>query len=278
MVFVSDLGKREADDRRGHARTARRHHRRSLPHSKFIEHLTQFGRWPKAMMLDQAIKGQILCVRHVAGRNPGTWLRRFTAKSWRAARIKDQPGITHFRERTDHVRLQVRFEVAFRWPGGSLLQGPAFFAPPWQASVEQADPLVSEGFEHPPHPRGAEESERIVNNHLGCVRNSEFPHLRLELLRRGEHVWQRGLLIRYLIYIGEDRARDVRLPVLGMRIAYLLPLAPAGARWHPLPRDAVKPSSASSAEVEIRLDKSANQSPAISGEGSKPRKILPRSA
>ena len=96
--------------------------------------------------------------------------------------------------------------------GCAVLQRPPFRLPFLQAAVQHRHVVVAHDAEHPPRARRRVQALAVVDDDAHAVADAHLLHAAGELGRRGQHVRQRVLLVRDLVDVEEQRARNVARP------------------------------------------------------------------
>ena len=84
-----------------------------------------------------------------------------------------------------------------------------------ETTGQDPDIVVAENAKHPPDPAcGHAPAGAVVGNDPVLAANTEPAHMRRELLRRRQHMWQRALAVRDLVDVEEGCAGNVVLFVI----------------------------------------------------------------
>src|SRR6202521_6327850 len=144
----------------------------------------------------------------MSGAHARARLRGLAAEPLGGARVYDlramaAQGLPHVLERLDRLLVLARRE-----PGGlahhiAAFDRPAFGEPFRQAAVEDEHVLGAEHAKRPPHPRGREQADAVVDDDRRSIADAERAGRRRERLRARQHVRPDGTVVGDLLY-GEE--------------------------------------------------------------------------
>jgi len=123
-----------------------------------------------------------------------------------------------FGEVFDRGLIEIRVEggeCAVDFPGFS---GKTCGDPGFEVSVEEVNLSCAEGLEHPPGTRCGEDTLLLVDDD-GCgLGDTKRGHAAGEGFGSGEHVRERGGVVRMLVDVEEESARDVLSEIAGVSV------------------------------------------------------------